>query len=56
MFGSLRDALSAAASALDKEYAEHLDEEERVILPAIRTLLPPDQKRAIESELRSRRR
>jgi hemerythrin-like domain-containing protein len=56
MFGSLRDTLSAAASALDKQYAEHLDEEERVILPAIRALLPHDQKTAIESELRSRRR
>lgn len=56
MFASLRDSLSAAASALDKQYAEHLDEEERVILPAIRALLPQDQKTAIESELRSRRR
>jgi iron-sulfur cluster repair protein YtfE (RIC family) len=56
MFVSLRDTLSFAASSLEKEYAEHLDEEERVVLPAIRTLLPPDQRTAIESELRSRRR
>lgn len=56
MFVKLRDTLSFAASSLEREYAAHLDEEERLVLPAIRTLLPPDQRTAIASELRSRRR
>jgi len=52
----VREKLAEAVAGLDTDYAAHLQEEERIILPAIRTFLTPAQKAEIESELRARRR
>lgn len=52
----VREKLAEAAAGLETDYAAHLQEEERIILPAIRTFLTPAEKAEIESELRARRR
>lgn len=44
-----------AASALDAAFSPHLALEERVILPAVGSLLPADVQREIIAELRARR-
>jgi len=51
----LAPQLRAAARALEEHLAGHLANEERVILPALRRLVPEDAQREIVSELRARR-
>ena len=51
----LRASLLSTASALDKAFSSHLEQEEQVVLPAIRALLMPEERDAILSELRARR-
>jgi hemerythrin-like domain-containing protein len=51
----LRQTLLGAASALEAAFIAHLEEEERSILPAIRTLLTSEERDVMLSELRSRR-
>jgi iron-sulfur cluster repair protein YtfE (RIC family) len=55
MLDHLRETLRDAASSLDAEFAGHLKQEEDVILPAIRTLLTPNQQAEMLTELRERR-
>jgi hypothetical protein len=56
MLDHVRETLTGAVSELERGYAAHLQEEERIILPAIRTLLSPAEKAEVELELRARRR
>jgi iron-sulfur cluster repair protein YtfE (RIC family) len=51
----LRHALLSTASMLGKTLSTHLEHEEQIILPAIRTCLPPRAQAAMLSELRGRR-
>lgn len=51
-----RGAIAGAAAHLLAELEPHLEAEERVVFPAIRTLLTLDEQRAIVGELRARRR
>jgi iron-sulfur cluster repair protein YtfE (RIC family) len=51
----LRPALSSTATTLEKEFTTHLEQEERIILPAIRSVLAPDERDAILREVRARR-
>jgi len=51
----LRPTLSSTATTLEKEFTTHLEQEERIILPAIRSLLAPDERDAILREVRARR-
>jgi iron-sulfur cluster repair protein YtfE (RIC family) len=51
----LRAALMKTATALQVELLTHLDKEEQVILPAIRTFLAPEERKAMLHELRARR-
>jgi len=48
-------ALEDAAGELSAGFAEHLDLEERVILPAIGSLLDDQERSAVREEMRSRR-
>lgn len=47
--------LAAVASALEQDFFEHLDKEEKVILPAIRNLLSQEERDTMLRELRARR-
>ena len=49
------DALAQATPKLARLMEEHLDNEERIILPAIRRLLPPEEQRRMVEEMRARR-
>lgn len=51
-----RAQLAAAAEDLERDFLEHLEQEERVILPAIRHHLTPETQTQIIKELRHRRR
>jgi iron-sulfur cluster repair protein YtfE (RIC family) len=51
----LRPTLSSTATTLEKEFTTHLEQEERIILPAIRSLLVPEERDAILREVRARR-
>jgi iron-sulfur cluster repair protein YtfE (RIC family) len=51
----LRTLLLAAASTLERQFLEHLQEEETIILPAIRTFLSSDDREAMLREVRARR-
>ena len=51
----LRQTLEATASTLQREFVQHLDAEEMVVLPAIRQLLTLEEQAAILRELRARR-
>jgi iron-sulfur cluster repair protein YtfE (RIC family) len=51
----VRPGFQATVSALEREFVKHLEEEETVILPAIRTILRDDDRDAILRELRARR-
>lgn len=50
-----REALGRSAAELEALFSAHLELEERVLLPALRSMLSPDERRAIERELRARR-
>src|SRR5215469_16773673 len=56
MLDRTREKLAGAVAELERDYATHLQEEERIILPAIRTFLTPAEKTEVESEMRARRR
>jgi iron-sulfur cluster repair protein YtfE (RIC family) len=51
----LRQTLLSAVSSLEASFITHLEQEERSILPAIRTLLTSEEQAVMLSELRSRR-
>jgi iron-sulfur cluster repair protein YtfE (RIC family) len=51
----LRQALHDAAFRLAAELNSHLAEEERIVLPAIRSLLSEEERAAMLTELRARR-
>ena len=51
----LRKTLQPAASWLEAEFGRHLQQEEAVILPAIRALLTREEQTEILNELRTRR-
>src|SRR5262245_4918223 len=51
----LRHSLLITVSKLEKSISVHLDHEEEIVLPAIRTLLPPEEQSAMLTELRARR-
>ncbi len=53
--GRAAPALAEAARELDGQFAAHLDREERVIFPAIRTRLDREAQEAIRAEMRARR-
>ncbi len=53
--GAARAALTRVARYLSAEFEPHLKNEEDVIFPAIRALLPIEEQNAIRSELRARR-
>jgi len=53
---SARIAIAATARELFTELEPHLQAEERVVFPAIRALLTPEEQLAIVRELRARRR
>jgi hypothetical protein len=50
-----RQPLFAAASGLEREFVSHLEQEEKVVLPAIRTLATAEEREAMLPELRARR-
>jgi hypothetical protein len=47
--------LRATADTLEREFLVHLDQEERIVFPAIRTLLTVEDRDAMLRELRARR-
>jgi iron-sulfur cluster repair protein YtfE (RIC family) len=51
----LRHSLLSTASMLGNTFSTHLEQEEQIILPAIKTCLPPLEQAAMLSELRARR-
>jgi iron-sulfur cluster repair protein YtfE (RIC family) len=51
----LRGALLSTAITLEREFLNHLQQEEQIILPAIRNILTTDDRDAILRELRARR-
>ena len=51
----LRKTLLSAASALERDFAAHLQEEEKVVLPAIKSLLTDEERQSMLDELRARR-
>ncbi|MEO6418003.1 MAG: hemerythrin domain-containing protein [Polyangiaceae bacterium] len=51
-----RAVLARVATELQQLFTPHLEAEERLIFPAIATLVPEDEQRAIVRELRARRR
>jgi len=56
MLADVRPTLLETATTLQIEFEAHLKQEEDVIFPAIRSLLTPEQRTTMLSELRSRRR
>jgi hemerythrin-like domain-containing protein len=50
-----RKTLHASASQLVSAFSAHLSEEEKVVLPAIRSLLSDEERTAMLAELRARR-
>jgi len=53
--GELAPAVGLAGSLLARHFAVHLDREERLILPAARRLLTPDEDARLVAEMRARR-
>jgi iron-sulfur cluster repair protein YtfE (RIC family) len=51
----LRQILESTASTLQRDFLQHLDMEEKVVLPAIRQFLTLEEQAAILRELRARR-
>jgi iron-sulfur cluster repair protein YtfE (RIC family) len=51
----LRHLLMSTASNLETAFGVHLEQEERIVFPAIATLLLPDEQAAILAEVRLRR-
>ena len=51
----LRQSLETTASTLQRDFLQHLDAEEKVVLPAIRQFLTLEEQAAILRELRARR-
>lgn len=51
----LRKSLSNAALSLRHQFVRHLEQEEKNIFPAIRTLLTADERKVMMNELRDRR-
>ena len=51
----LRHSLETTASTLQRDFLQHLDAEEKVVLPAIRQFLTLEEQTAILAELRARR-
>ena len=51
----LRQSLETTASTLQRDFLQHLDMEEKVVLPAIRQFLTLEEQAAILRELRARR-
>lgn len=51
----LRHSLLTTVSKLEKAISDHLDQEEQIVLPAIRTLLSPEEQATMLTELRARR-
>lgn len=51
----LRPSLLAGSSLLEKAFSAHLDQEEQIVLPAIRTWLSQEEQAAMLNELRARR-
>jgi iron-sulfur cluster repair protein YtfE (RIC family) len=51
----LRETLRATAATLEHEFLTHLGQEEKIIFPAIRTLLGAEDREAMLRELRARR-
>jgi len=56
MLDDVRPTLQETATMLQAEFEAHLKQEEDVVFPAIRSLLTPEQRTTMLSELRSRRR
>jgi hemerythrin-like domain-containing protein len=52
---SIVPAIGASTSELDAHFRGHLRNEEEVVFPAIRRLLPPEERDAILREIRARR-
>jgi hemerythrin-like domain-containing protein len=52
---AIAPAFSAAARELERHFQVHLEREERVIFPAIRSLLDPPTRERIQTEMRERR-
>jgi len=52
---ALREGLLKTATSLQDKFVAHLNQEEKIILPAIRTLLSPADRDAMLKELRARR-
>ena len=50
-----RATLGAVARSLRPMFEEHLEAEERVLFPALRSLLSPDEERLVRSEMAARR-
>jgi iron-sulfur cluster repair protein YtfE (RIC family) len=50
-----RHSLLTTVSRLEKAISAHLEKEEQIVLPAIRTLLPPEEQATMLTELRARR-
>ena len=51
----LRETLRATAATLEREFLTHLTQEEKIIFPAIRTMLGAEDREAMLRELRARR-
>jgi hemerythrin-like domain-containing protein len=51
----LRETLRATAMALEQDFIIHLQQEEKVVMPAIRSLLTSEDRDAMLAELRARR-
>lgn len=51
----LREGLRATAGKLEREFLVHLEQEEKTVFPAIRTLLNVEDREAMLRELRARR-
>jgi iron-sulfur cluster repair protein YtfE (RIC family) len=51
----LRHSLLTTVSKLDKAVSAHLEQEEEIVLPAIRTWLTPEEQATMLTELRARR-
>jgi iron-sulfur cluster repair protein YtfE (RIC family) len=51
----LSEMLRATVNTLEREFLVHLDQEERIVFPAIRTMLTVEDREAMLRELRARR-
>jgi iron-sulfur cluster repair protein YtfE (RIC family) len=51
----VRHSLLSTASMLDRALTSHLEQEEQIVLPAIRTQLTPKERATMLTELRTRR-